>query len=314
MGDGNERSFETVAEGLAFTEGPRWHGGALWFSDFFTLGVYRVVPGGEVEQVCEVPAGPSGLGFDPQDRLLVVSMGDRRILRLEADGNLVEHADLSGVAPGSLNDMVVGPDGAAYVGNLGAMAPALGEPLPPTPLVYVDPEGEPRLVGEPLYAPNGSVFTDGGKTLVVAETLAARIVAFTIEPDGDLTDKRVWAQLGPEPTVRALFQAMETGPIPDGVTIDSEGALWVGNAGGPVLRVAPGGETLDSFKVPGNTIYAVALGGEDLRTLYMCVAPPLLTYRPGFALAEGLPDTGSANDEREGKVLACRVDVPGISQ
>lgn len=307
MTDKRIESLVTVADGFAFTEGPRWHDGALWFSDFFTLGVYRAAPGAAPVQVCEVPGGPSGLGFDPEGRLLISSMGDRRVLRLQ-DGELSELADLSELAPASLNDMVATAAGGAYVGNFGRNA-ELGGELPSTRLIYVDPEGNSRFVGEEIFAPNGLVITDGGRTLLVAETLAARIVAFTIEPNGDLTDHRVWARLGPEPELRGLFAAMDAGPVPDGIALDAEGALWVGNANGPALRVAPGGEVLDTLEVPGHCIYAVALGGEDLRTLFMCVAPSLREYWP----VPADPDAPPPPEERQAKVLGCQVAVPGVS-
>lgn len=304
--DHRAESAVTVADGLAFTEGPRWHRGALWFSDFFTLGVYRVAPGGRPERVCTVPGGPSGLGFDPQGRLLISSMGDRRVLRLQG-GELTELADLAEIAPASLNDMVASADGGVYVGNFGLDA-ELGGVLPSTRLIRVDPGGEARFVGGELFAPNGAVITDQGGTLLVAETLGGRIVAYTIAANGDLTDERVWAQLGPEPEVKGLFEAMEAGPVPDGIALDCEGALWVGNACGPALRVAPGGEVLDRLEVPGNCVYALAFGGEDLRTMFMCVAPSLREYWP----VPTDPDVPPPPQERQARVIACQVEVPGV--
>ncbi|MBS1677075.1 MAG: SMP-30/gluconolactonase/LRE family protein [Actinobacteria bacterium] len=297
----------TVAGGLPFAECPRWHEGALWFSDF-TSQVLRASPGSAVEVVCDVPAAPAGLGFDPQGRLLIASMGDRRVLRLD-DGTLVEHADLSAIVPAGLNDMMVTADGGAYVGNLGADVPP-GEECLPAPLVYVDPAGRPRVVADGLCGPNGMALADGGWTLLVAETLAARITAFAIRPDGALADRRVWAQLGPEPEARDLFTAMRTGPLPDGIAIDREGALWVGNAGGPAFRVAQGGEVLDRIDVAGLCVYAVAFGGEGLRTLFLCVAPPLTTYWPELEAQLNDPQRQGRRGRRA-QVLACQVPVAG---
>ncbi len=109
---------QTVLDGLSFGEGPRWHDGRLWFSDFHTHRVQAMDEDGKAETIVEVPKRPSGLGWLPDGRLLVVSMQDRRLMRLDP-GGLVEHADLSGVATFDCNDMVVDGHGRAYVGNFG---------------------------------------------------------------------------------------------------------------------------------------------------------------------------------------------------
>src|SRR5262245_34794456 len=113
------REATVVAEGFTYTEGPRWHDGKLYFVDFYTYSVNVVHPDGKVEQVAHVPQQPSGLGWLPDGRMLVVSMKDRKVLRRETDGSLVEHADISALCTGHANDMVVARDGRAYVGNFG---------------------------------------------------------------------------------------------------------------------------------------------------------------------------------------------------
>ena len=113
-----QAGLETVLTGLTFPEGPRWHAGRLWFSDFYTHRVIALSPEGWAETMAHVPQQPSGLGWTPAGDLLIVSMLDRRLLRLERD-TLVEVADLSGLATGPCNDMVVDALGRAYVGNFG---------------------------------------------------------------------------------------------------------------------------------------------------------------------------------------------------
>jgi sugar lactone lactonase YvrE len=296
----NARSIgdlELVADGLSFTEAPRWHDGSLWFSDISAQRVYRVSPGKTPTVVCRVPGAPSGLGFLPDGDLVVVSMIDRRLLRLK-DGALTLHADLSHICDADLNDMEITADGVAYVGNLGSEFIS-DQPLLPTRLVRVEPDGAARSVGDELTFPNGMAFADGGKTLLVAESFASRISAFAIGVDGALSERRIWAQLGPEPEVPSLAAALAApGPVPDGIALDAEGALWVADAGGGALRVAQGGEVLERVSVTDRSVFAVALGGEDLRTLYLCVAPP--------------PLTADSEKERMGSILACQVEVPGL--
>ena len=108
-----------LREGLYFGEGPRWHDGRLWYSDFFDHAVHALAPGGADERVVEVAGQPSGLGWMPDGSLLIVSMLERRVLRLGPDGSLGEHADLAQWAPSHCNDMVVDAAGRAYVGNFG---------------------------------------------------------------------------------------------------------------------------------------------------------------------------------------------------
>src|SRR5215510_7279316 len=158
--------LESRIDGLAFPECPRWHGGQLWFSDMHGGRVARFESDGRVETVVEVAGGPGGLGWLPDGRLLVVSMDERKVLRLEADG-LVMHADLRPYAGGKANDMVVDPFGRAYVGNFGFEE---GEEERPTNVLLVEPNGNVHVVAEGLRFPNGMGITPDGGTLIVAES------------------------------------------------------------------------------------------------------------------------------------------------
>ncbi|RYD84190.1 MAG: gluconolactonase, partial [Sphingomonadales bacterium] len=188
-------SVKKLIDGGHFFEGPRWHDGAWWCSDIYAKQVLRITPDGTSTVMAEVAAEPSGLGWLPNGDLLIVSMQDRRLLRRRSDGELVVHADLSGHVPWFLNDMIVDRHGRAYVGNFGFDIWNGGAPQP-TGLARVDPDGSISLEGEGLWFPNGTVITADGKTLIVAESGAARLTAFTIGANGSLSDRRTWAQLG----------------------------------------------------------------------------------------------------------------------
>ena len=112
---------------------------------------------------------PSGLGWLPDGRMLVVAMETQRLLRLEPDGTLVEHADLSSLARGSLNDMIVATDGTAYVGDMGVRIQEGGERVPGQTF-RVAPDGAVSCAADDLQSPNGHVLTDDGRTLIVAES------------------------------------------------------------------------------------------------------------------------------------------------
>jgi sugar lactone lactonase YvrE len=141
--------------------------------------------------------------------------------------------------------------------------------------VRIDPDGSVAIAAEDLWFPNGSMITDDG-TLIVAETFGARLTAFTIQPDGTLADRRVWAQIDPTPEpgdIATMLGAVTYAP--DGCALDAEGYVWAANAlGGPLSRIAPGGEIVEELAIPeGLAAFACGLGGEDGRTLMICAAP-----------------------------------------
>jgi sugar lactone lactonase YvrE len=270
-----------VAEGLAFAEAPRWHNGMLWFSDFYTHKVSCIDPNGQQSTVIEVPGQPSGLGWMPDGRLLVVSMTDRRLLRQDPDG-LTTVADLSALASFHCNDMVVDRHGRAYIGNFGFDLVGRA-PVKSTVLLMVTPDGQARVVADDLLFPNGCVITPGGKTLIIAETFGKRLTAFDILGDGSLSGRRVWADLGDV--------------SPDGICLDEEGAIWVASpTTSEFIRVREYGEITDRIASENQAI-ACALGGADRRTLYMVTGR---VSKPEKSLAE-----------RNGRIMALQVEVPG---
>jgi sugar lactone lactonase YvrE len=276
------RTPTVVVDALAFPEGPRWHEGRLFFSDQHDRRVVRMDPSGTTDTVVEVPEQPSGLGWLPDGRMLIVSMRDRRVLRLE-NGDLVEHADLSTLATGECNDMVVDAHGRAYVGNFGFDMYG-GEDARETCMIRVDPDGTASVAADALAFPNGTVITADGGTMIVGESYGGRLTAFTIGADGALGERRLFAQL--------------QGAVPDGICLDEQGAVWVAcPLTGRVLRVREGGEVLDEIKVTNDFAFACMLGGDDRRTLYMCTAAS--------------SDPKATRDLRSGRIEAIEVDVPG---
>ncbi len=293
-----DRAIRTVLDGMSYLEGPRWHAGRLYVSDFYTGDVVAVdLDGGaDPETVANVPAQPSGLGWMPDGSMLVVSMRDRRVLRVRDGGAPEVHADLSELAPWHLNDMVVDSQGRAYVGNFGFDLMS-GAPIRTAGIIRVDADGSATVAAEDLSFPNGTVILPDARTLVVAETLGGRLTAFDLGDDGTLSNRRVWAKLSDTPDTEDLGELIAAGGVaPDGTALDAEGAIWAADAlGGRVLRVREGGEILEQIS-PGTGVFACALGGADGRTLVMCAAP-------SFAEHE-------RRDTREAQLLACEVDVP----
>jgi sugar lactone lactonase YvrE len=269
---------EVFAEGLDFGEGPRWHDGRLWLSDFWPHQVLSFGPTGDRRVELELDDRPSGLGWLPDGELLVVAMASRQVRR--ADGSV--HGDLSAIATGDANDMVVDARGNAYVGNFGfdmegGQKPAFAA------LALVRPDGSVEVAAADLKFPNGSVITPDGRTLVVGESMGGCYTAFAIQDDGTLADRRTWAET--------------PGRAPDGCALDAEGAIWMADAAGSGChRIAEGGEVLASVEA-SQPVFACALGGDDRRTLHLLTAP---AFGEAICAGKGL-----------GRVEVVSVDVPG---
>ncbi|WP_293676593.1 SMP-30/gluconolactonase/LRE family protein [uncultured Phenylobacterium sp.] len=282
------RATRELASGLSFGEGPRWHEGRLWFSDFYVHAVRSVSPAGDLRTEFTLDDQPSGLGWQPDGTMLIVSMKQRRLLRRAADGAIGVHADLSHIATFHCNDMVVDAQGGAYVGNFGfnldeavAKGDVAGN-LVMAKLAYVSPDGQARVAADDIAFPNGTVITPDGKTLIIGESFGRVLTAFDVGPGGDLSNRRVWADLGSR--------------APDGICLDGEGAIWVANPMAPeCVRVAEGGKVLEVIDT-GQPCYACMLGGDDGKTLFMLTA------------ANSNSEAAAAS--RTGKVLVAMVESP----
>jgi sugar lactone lactonase YvrE len=289
-----------LADGFTFAEGPRWYDGALWVADQHAHQVSRVELDGKKTVVAKFNDMPSGLGFLPDGSLLVATMRDRMILRVQ-DGKTSVHADLTDVAMGFfnpevhtgwINDMVTDGQGRTYVGHRRGrygLSPDLRGWV-----ILVQPDGSHYVVAEDVIGPNGSAITPDGRTLVVAESQGKKLSAWTIEEDGSLFDRRVFAELDKEP---------------DGICLDAEGAVWVAQPSeGAFIRVREGGEVVDSVEVEvekGHPI-ACALGGEDRKTLYMIV-----TDMHGTVVSDQRTAADDVNSKSESHVEMVEVSVPG---
>ena len=291
--------LEELLDGGAFFESPRWHDGRWWVSDFYRRVVLAIGEDGTSDVIMEVAGQPSGIGWMPDGSMLVVSMKEQLVLRRDPAGGVSIHADVAEHCGGNLNDMVVDGSGRAYAGNFGFDLMAFSDPAPAN-LIRIDPDGTSAVAATDLLFPNGSVITPDGSTLIVGETAGARYTAFTITEDGSLADRRVWAQVEPEPDVSGSLE-MALAQLrfgPDGCTLDADGMIWAADeVNGRLARVAEGGEVVDEIHSPeGLNFFACALGGDDGRTMLICAAPDFLE--------------ANRVNARDAVLLTTRVDVP----
>jgi sugar lactone lactonase YvrE len=258
-----------LREGLGFGEGPRWHDGRLWFSDFYRHGIFSVnEDASEVRLEYDVPMQPSGMGWLPNADLLFVSMIDQKVMRVH-DGAISLFADIAPYCTFWANDMIVSTSGVSYVGSFGLDLDAVLRDIgaeglmamdpPTTNLVVLSSEGEVLQVVPDLFFPNGTVITPDGATLIIGETLAFRLSAFDVNADGTLSNRRVFAQMDYVAT--------------DGMCLDDDGQIWLANAlTNKCLRVKEGGEITGEVETSQNA-FACGFGGSDRTTLYIMTAP-----------------------------------------
>jgi sugar lactone lactonase YvrE len=248
-----ETRLRCVLDGGRYFEGPRWHSGRLWFVDCMNRTLLSLAPTGECEQHAKLEDDtPCGLGHLPDGRLVVLTMFRKRLLTY-ADGQLSLYADLSGVAAGTIDDMIVDGLGRAYVGDLGF-------DLPPPPdrgavgrLLLVMPDGATRVVADGLRFPNGIAVSADNRRLVVAEMDGGCLAEYDIEADGGLK-------------FRSRFGSMKS---PDGICLDREGAVWVASfEEDAFIRLDRDGREAQRIEVPGRRAIACTLGGEGRRTLF----------------------------------------------
>ena len=244
-----------LMDNIAFGEGPRWRRGHLWFSDIYSRQVIKLSPSGSWKTILTLDDDqPSGLGWLPNDDLVIVSMQKRQILRFDGK-SLFVHADLCQKASCQCNDMVVDSLGRCYVGNFGFDLHN-GAESSMAELIRVDQDGSAHVMDESMNFPNGTVITADGKTLIVAETFAGILTAFDIDAYGDLINRRQWAKLPPD-------------SIPDGICLDSNEGIWVASpSSNDCIRLLEGGEVTHRIEMDQGA-FACMIGDEKL---YVCTS------------------------------------------
>ena len=269
-------SVDVVLDGIVLGESARWHGGRVWFADW-VAGEVIVVEDGQPRVVARVDGMPFCFDWLPDGRMVSTNGPHQRLLTIAPDGEQLMLADLTGVvAPHAWNDIAVDPRGHVFVNNIGYDFPG-GEPAPGL-IAVITPGGEVRRVAGDLLFPNGMAVSPDGGTLVVAESHGARLTAFDITTEGNLTDRRVWAEL--------------SGDAPDGICFDPDGSVWYAS-------------------VPGMHCRKVREGGEILRTVsydrgaFDCALTPDGTL---FAVTADFSDPGAMfSGARTGQLVAAKV-------
>jgi sugar lactone lactonase YvrE len=258
------RGRRTLADGLVFPEGPRWHDGRLWFVDMYAGELWAIDLDGKAERIARFDDHTGGLGFLPDGDALIVLKKTQKIIRLHG-GRAEPYADLHLLGGNHLNDMVVDDAGRAYVDvrvnppNYNQSPPETAEPAEDF-IASIEPSGACKVCARDLLTPNGLAIDATGTRFVVAETRACRLTEYQRNPiTGGLAGRRVLADLG--------------GIRPDGICLDRKGAVWIGSPNtAQFARILRNGTIGESIPLPGRLGLACALGGPDRRTLFLMSA------------------------------------------
>jgi sugar lactone lactonase YvrE len=276
-----------VVDNLRFPEGNRWHEDALWYADMHTGEVFRLgdVASGKPELVTKLEGQSSGMGWVENGDLIVSAMNQRKVLRVTPSGEQSVYADLTEISSSLINDLVLDKEtGRSYVGAFGY--DLYNNATPTTgPLYCVEPDGSARLAADGFVFPNSANILPETRTLVLGETWGGVLTAFDIDDDGDLVNRRTWAELEP-------------GITPDGSCVDLEGGIWISSLEtGEFQRVTEGGTVTDRFLNPGRHAVDCVLGGSAGTTLFLSTAD---SYIPEITVGT-----------RQGWIQAVEVSVPG---
>lgn len=278
---------EKVAGNFGFTEGPVWvrQGGYLLFSDIPANVINKWNPAdGKVsvfldksgftgadptgvggEQINERGTfyliGSNGVTLDPQGRVTFNAMGDRQVVRLEADGRRTVLArDYEGKRLNSTNDLVYKRNGSLYFTDPpSGLRRRNDDPKKELPFngVFLLKGGKLQLLAKDLGNPNGLALSPDEKIFYVNSSADRKIFRFEVKPDDTIANGQLFVDMTGE---------KEPGN-PDGMKVDEKGNLYSTGAGG-IWVISPQGRHLATLVFPEQPAN-LAFGDPDGKTLYV---------------------------------------------
>ncbi len=252
--------WEVVSQGHQFTEGPAVNAkGEVFFVDARGGKIFKIGLDGKVSLFKDDDGMISGLMFGVDGRLYAAQNGRKRIVAYTADGQEKVIAEGAGS-----NDLAVSSRGAIYFTD-----PADHR------VWYIDANGAKRVVHEGLAFPNGVRFSPDESLLLVADSYSRLVWSFQVQPDGSLADAEPFYRL-------EMPDSVASGPLrshPDGMTLDTQGYLYVATNLGIQICDQPGRVVAILRKPSAASPSNVVFGGPDLRTLYVTAGDKVFRRR-----------------------------------
>ena len=274
-----------LCDGFVFPETPRWHRGSFYCTSIDEGTIFRIGLDGSKEVFLKADDWLSGWAFEnPESDDIVFTSGRERKLYRCTSTTIEQFADLSHLASFAINDLIRTHNGVYYVGTVdfafGQIDPA---EAPDSPLLRVDADGNASIASDVVSFPNGMVIPPDNSSLIMADSLQGNLHQWELSEDGDLGEHSIFAEI--------------PGSIPDGISLDTEGGIWVTSGHGGVVRVLEGGEITNRIDMNGTGATACMLGGPDGRTL-------LIT-------ASDSHDRNVIYDNPTGRLFTVEVEIPG---
>lgn len=259
-------TLEQLADGFKFTEGPAADAeGNVFFTDQPNDRILKWSVDGKLTTYKQPCGRSNGLCFDAEGNLWAAADEKNELWRIDSAGKVtVVIREYQGKLLGGPNDIWIRPDGGLY----------FSDPLYKRPywnrgpqeqdvqaVYYLGPDRKKLVrVADDLEQPNGLIGTPDGKTLYVADIRAKKSYAYDIQPDGSLTAKRLFCELGS-----------------DGMTIDSDGNVYLTGRGVTVFD--PSGRQIEQIAIEGGWTANVCFGGKDRKTLFITASKRLYSLR-----------------------------------
>jgi gluconolactonase len=261
-------TFEPVANGFVFTEGPLWHpDGFFYFVDVRSSVLYRVVLG-QAPEIVRKTVGGNGTTFDLQGRLIMCEGDGRKVTRTGPDGQVTTLVDrFEGKRLNRPNDVICHSDGSIFFTDPSLRVPFAEREVEHAAVYRIAPDGRVSMVASFEY-PNGLALSPDERTLYVANTRWTQYIhAIELDPAGDMVRRRVFADMS----------ADGTNGVPDGMKVDTAGRVFCTGTGG-VWVFEPDGTRIGIIETP-EVCANIAFGGPDLRTLLLTASTSVLTLR-----------------------------------
>lgn len=261
-------TFQKVAGGFVFTEGPQWHpDGFFYFVDVRDSKLFRITLGQPHELVRETRGG-NGLTFDLQGRLINCEGDGRRVTRTETDGTVTTLIDrFESKRLNRPNDVICATDGSLYFTDPSLRVPVAERELDNASVYRIRPDGSVGVLCHVEY-PNGLALSPDERTMYVANTRWTQYIhAIDLDSAGTMVRRRIFADMSAE----------GTNGVPDGMKVDQAGRVFCTGTGGTWVY-APGGQLIGIIETP-EVCANIAFGGPDLRTLLFTASTSVYTLR-----------------------------------